>query len=100
VGGRRGGLGYLYAGFAVLSLVRWPVLSGFHDRIWMPGEDEISFIHVVCPEEGCTNKWWERAYSPDNVKTCGAHEGDRVPMIPCEGCPAEPGLHLPPEGWQ
>jgi hypothetical protein len=97
VGGRRGGLGYLYAAFAVLSLVCWSLLGGRYQRLQPPGEDEINYIHVVCPNN-CGNQWWETAYSPHTVTACDC-EGDWVPMVRCKECLAQPGLHRPPEGW-
>jgi hypothetical protein len=97
VGGRREGLGYLYAAFAVLSLVRWSLLRGAHERWQPPGEDEINYIHVVC-RSNCGNRSWETAYSPHNVTPCDC-EGVRVPMVRCKECLAQPGLHPPPPGW-
>jgi hypothetical protein len=97
VGGRRRGPGYLYAAFAVLSLVRWSLLRGANQRWQLPGVDEIKYIHVVC-RKNCGNQWWETFYSPDNVTTCDC-EGHRVPMVRCKECLAEPGLHKPPKGW-
>jgi hypothetical protein len=97
VGGRRGGLGYLYAAFAVLSLVRWSLLRGANQRLQPPGEDEINYIHVVC-RNNCGNRWWETAYSPHTVTACDC-QGDWVPMVRCNECLARPGLHRPPDGW-
>jgi hypothetical protein len=98
VGGRRGGLGCLYAAFAVLSLVRWSLLRGSYQYLQPPGEDEINYIHVVC-RKNCGNQWWETAYLPETVTTCDC-EGEYIPMVRCKGCPAEPGHHLPPQEWQ
>lgn len=98
MGGRRGGLGCLYAAFAVLSLVRWSLLRGSYQYLQPPGEGEINYIHVVC-RKNCGNQWWETAYQTDAVTPCGC-EGEYIPMVRCEGCPAEPGQHLPPENWQ
>jgi hypothetical protein len=88
VAGRRGGLGYLYAGFAVLSLMRWSLLKGLPP----PGEDELVYVHVVCPRR-CGNDWWETDYRPQTVKSCGRHKDGRVAMVECEECAANPGHH-------
>lgn len=99
VGRRRGNHGVFLAFALIPSLVRWSLLGGIQERIFVPGEDEPNWTHVICRHK-CGNQWWERAYSPDTVKSCGDHEEGRVPMIECEECLATPGLHPPPEDWQ
>lgn len=95
MGGRRGAPGGFFASVAALSLVRWSLLGGLPP----PGQDELDYVHVVCPRR-CSNQWWETDYLPETVKTCGRHKGVRVPMVECEKCQDNPGLHPPPKGWR
>lgn len=96
MGGRRRGLGRLYAAFAVLSLVRWSLLGGRYQRSQPPGEGEINYIHVVC-RVNCGNQSWETGYSPETVTTCDC-EDELVPMVRCKECQVKP-VHQPTEEW-
>jgi hypothetical protein len=81
-------------------LIRWVLLSDWHHYDQAPGEDEMIWIHVVCPERDCKNDAWVTAYEPGTVKQCGQHDGPRIPMEPCLLCQRRPGSHLKPEGGQ
>jgi hypothetical protein len=96
MGARRGGLGCLYAAFAVLSLVRWSLLRGSYQHLQPPGEGEINYIHVVC-SVNCGYESWETAYSPDTVTTCDC-EDELVPMVRCKECLVQL-VHPPTEEW-
>jgi hypothetical protein len=62
-------------------------------RVTRYHEDPPSWIHVICPETGCTNGRWVTAYGETVAPQCGRHGPPRRIMIPCEACRRKPGMH-------
>lgn len=95
---RGGNPSRIVAGVMVPWLARWVLLRDSHQRIRPPGEEKKKWIHVVCPEGGCTNEAWVTMYEPGTVKQCGQHDGPRRRMVRCGACEQNPGFHPKPGG--
>jgi hypothetical protein len=74
-------------------LIRWVLLRDAHHYGQAPGDDEVTWIHVVCPVRSCHNDGWVTFYEETTVKQCGQHDGPRIPMEPCRSCRRKPGYH-------
>lgn len=77
-------------------LIHWVLLRDTHHYGELPGDDEISWIHVVCPKRRCHNDGWVMFY--EDIKQCGQHDGPRIQMELCRQCRRKPGHHRKKEG--
>jgi hypothetical protein len=81
-------------------LMRWVLLQDDYDRVWTPGQDPKSYVHVVCPERqnGCDNQDWIEKYEQGTVTKCSLHRPQlpRLRMVPCLECKKQPGYHERP----
>jgi hypothetical protein len=81
-------------------LFRWLLLRDAHHHGQPPGEDEFTWVHVVCPKPRCKNDGWETLYELETVTQCGLHDGLWIPMKPCPMCQRAVGFHSKPEAGQ
>lgn len=83
--GRRSTRGHVVAAAVAPWLIRWVLLRDFYQKIPPPGTEKRKWIHVVCPEDGCTSSDWVRKVEPGTVSQCGQH-GPRILMVRCNMC--------------